>query len=146
MGIAAIQAALAPRPAAPAIPQPPAPARRDAENGRRSRLAQEIIRRDRSDRPSEQDLREATLKFLRAIRDGGDQGVYGEALRIVLGLESGRALGGAMSGINRTITNAGFNPEPDVYHRTRDLEGRRWQPGRRIASAITSIEAVRVGD
>jgi hypothetical protein len=95
--------------------------------------------RGRSDRPSDDEMQATTLTFLTTIRDGGDRGVYGESLRIALGLKDGRAMGGSMASINRTITDAGFEPEPDAYRRTRDTEGRRWQPGQKIDKVIGAL-------
>ena len=139
MGIAAVQEALnggtsRPKPATP-VPPPSPPANSAGKREKRQKVA-----KDERVRPTEAEMRETALAFLRAIQ-AAPEGIYGNDLRLALGLTDPKALGGSMASINRAISAAGFDPEPDAYARGRNINGRIWTPGDKIGKVIAAMNS-----
>ena len=86
------------------------------------------------------------LRILEAIRRA-PSGVTSAQLCNLFGLETGRALGGAMIGINSKLEVAGINPaEVLEYIRFRPGTDSIWKPKARINEAIEYLAGPRLND
>ena len=80
-----------------------------------------------------------TLDFMRAIQGQGQVGVSTDRIQTVLGVSSGRAIGGRLALINRILEDQQFSVR-DIYSNKKSAEGRIWKPKKSIDAAISVID------
>ena len=85
------------------------------------------------------DVAARALKFLKAIRDGSDEGVQSDVMMTVFGVRHAKAIGSRSGAVNRLIKDMGFRLN-SVYKNPRTPNGRVWRSGRSMAHAISTIE------
>lgn len=80
-----------------------------------------------------------TLRFLKAIRDGGSSGVQSEAIMKALEVERPKAVGSRSAAVNRLLKGLQFSPGK-VYDNPKTFNGRIWTPKKQMQAAITALE------
>lgn len=81
-----------------------------------------------------------TVDFLKVIQSGGAAGVASDKIVAGLGVAHGRAIGGRLALINKTLESSGLPPR-DVYSNKKSQHGRVWKSRKHLETAIQKLEA-----
>jgi len=80
-----------------------------------------------------------TGDFLRTVQSNGRAGVPTDKIITALGVPHGRAIGGRLAIINKTLQERGFGVK-EIYSNKKTRHGRTWKPMKSIDTAIATVE------
>ncbi len=87
------------------------------------------------------DRGELALIFLRAIRDSAPDGLHELNAQKVLGVDTGRAVGGKIYAIRNALENIKFKPDA-VFEKVDEGGEGHWMPGPKFRAALETLEEI----